>query len=50
MADGKYKLKACHNIYDVYLKYKDVEGFLYLHYAEGNIYVTSTAALPYALA
>ena len=35
---GKYILKASHNIGDVYEQYKDEDGFLYLLYAQENIY------------
>ena len=38
MADGKYILKQSHNIHDVYQQYRDGDGFLYLLYAEENIY------------
>ena len=38
MAGGKYVLKQGHILEDVYMKYKDEDGFLYLVYAEENIY------------
>ena len=38
MADGKYILKQNASIEDIYTQYKDEDGFLYLLYAEENIY------------
>ena len=38
MAGGKYVLKQGHVIDDIYQKHKDEDGFLYLVYAEENIY------------
>ena len=38
MAAGKYVLKQGNIIDDVYQKHKDDDGFLYLVYAEENIY------------
>ena len=38
MAGGKYVLKQGSILEDVYMKFKDEDGFLYLVYAEENIY------------
>ena len=38
MAGGKHVLKQGSILEDVYLKHKDEDGFLYLVYAEENIY------------
>ena len=38
MASGKYILKTSSMIGDVYEKFKDEDGFMYLVYAEENIY------------
>ena len=38
MAGGKLFLKQGSILEDVYLKHKDEDGFLYLVYAEENIY------------
>ena len=38
LAAGKYMLKQSSELVDVYNKYGDEDGFLYLLYAEENIY------------
>ena len=38
MASGKYILKQNTSIAEVYEQYRDEDGFLYLLYAEENIY------------
>ena len=38
LANGKYMLKQSSSLEDVYQKYHDEDGFLYLLYAEENTY------------
>ena len=37
-ANERYMLIPSTKLQDVYQKYKDEDGFLYLHYADENIY------------
>ena len=38
LAEGKYMMKQSSTLKDVYEKYRSEDGFLYLVYAEENVY------------
>ena len=38
LAEGKFMMKQSASLKEMYDKYKDEDGFLYLIYAEENVY------------